>query len=168
LLFKYDKVLRTSEMLAMEVLEMLDERKEVAISMAVCEKRERVMVNTRVQKVYYNSRLFLFDVKSDCISKLAEIDLFDKSTVYFCAMTFYKYIGNYLIFVGMTRSKSSVLCTFVYDDEEGLRELKGLREKTKAVNPRKLVVVDGEILGADDQGSLLSILYKNSEMAQIN
>ena len=163
LMYKYDKQKMTSKLISKIHFKLSEERKEVAITMCVCPKNEIVAVVTRVKRLYHISRVFLFRIddprlEKPNIARMAELDLYDKSTIYFCAMTFYKYINNALILTGMTRDKNSKVITLIYDGKE-FKEYHHLRAQTSAVNPRKIVMTGEDIIGADDLGKVFAIKY---------
>lgn len=159
ILYKYNKREKKSELKTCKKIPLLRNRNEVAITLSVCPKNKIAAITTRVKTVYSMSRLLLYSIKEDNqLEYKAEIDLYDRDTMYFCAMSFFNYVGDILILTGLTRQDNSILCTFIYDGES-FWELVEKRMVTQAKNPRKLQLVGDEIIGADDFGKLIRIGY---------
>lgn len=162
ILYEYNKREKSSKLLTYKKIPLFRNRNEVAITLSVCPRNKMVAITTRVKTVYSMSRLILYSIEKDSLEYKAEIDLYDRETKYFCAMSFYNYFDDNLILTGLTRQENSILCTFLYDGEN-FRELVSKRVITEAKNPRKLQLVNNVIIGADDFGKLIRISYNYND-----
>lgn len=165
ILQEYSKEEETSEVITYKQIYLLKNRNEVAITLVVCPQNKIAAISTRVKTVYSMSRLILYSIGEGSLDYKAEIDLYDRETKYFCAMSFYNYYNDNLILTGLTRQEKSILCTFLYDGEN-FKELVSKRIVTEAKNPRKLQLVGNEIIGADDYGKLIRISYNYLKVSQ--
>ena len=91
-------------------IELIDERDEECRSIAVCEKGENVLVETKGWN-WGCSRMLLFQLANDTFTNTTSIDLFDQGIGCKFALDCYGYAGSHVLCVGWIIFFSGQECT---------------------------------------------------------
>ena len=103
---------------------MIEERKEDPSSMAVCDQGKYLFLALGRRYSFSSSRLMVFEVKGHSVTTLLILDEFHHSVLSKRCLSFFRQLGNYLLWVQLSQFSVHLYC---FNSESG--ELQELVEK---------------------------------------
>ena len=145
------------------LMELIEDRDERGVSIAVCHKNEYVLVEiTGWTDLSIVSRMLIFQVKEDSLVNKACFEQYSTNLLYKYALECCGYAGSHVLWVGLSRDDNGVVQLYDYDiDAEELRELKEKRISHQEKCPLKLHRLDGKFYYTGWEGQLMSLRIGN-------
>ena len=144
-------------------IDLMSERNEKAISVAVCDGNEHFLVEIG-QRGYPNccSRMMVFKVKNEGLVRMTEIDQISKGLGHKPALTCLFTDKRIVVWVGLTRNSGGVVQTYFYDKKAGaLDELVQERKSHCENDPTRLVRHDGYLYYTGTRGGIFRLKLVN-------
>jgi hypothetical protein len=164
-IIKIDLKQRTYKIMSEFWLELMHDRREEAVTMAVCPEGKYFVVHTWVRKEFA-SRMIVLEYEKPRGNNQGQLhlkdsyDIFNKRLNYFRAMTCFGYINENLVIPALSYSFDSELYTFVYDVQmQKIEEIPELRKVTELDNPRNFHKLEDSLVAYDDKLNRMEMFY---------
>ena len=148
---------QTAKVVSQYKINLIKNRLEEPISISVCDKHQYALVEARGFKMdYLTSRMMIFQVSEDKLVKKAVMDVFRHQVPHKVALEFYGYVGEHLLWVGLTVSKKGHVQVFDYHPrKKELREVREKRIEHQEKHPRKVQRVGDEFYYTGTDGKIM-------------
>ena len=145
--------------------EMIEDRREGLISVAVCSKNNYVLVELG-QGVFPSkcSRMFVFKVNDSSLVLKECFDLFASPTTFKFAIECLGYAdaGRHILWVGLPMNQNDSAQVFDYDiEKDELKELVDKRVSFREDRPLKLTFLNGKLYYTGKKGRLMRLFLKS-------
>ena len=158
--YNYDKKAQSSMVVCRRQIELKQESKEEAVTLAVSKDFKYCAVSTWSSENRKLLRVILFEIENNSILRqIGVVDMEDKNLDHLQALAFYGKIGPKLVLTGLTSASRASVVTFAYDAISGFEECKGHTKKVDISCPRKVSLIDGSLCGVDRHGKVFKISY---------
>ena len=140
ILYKIDYARKKGSITAKIKVPLIKARKEQMIALAVCSKREYVFIEVgQTTTPSICCRMILERVIGDKLTLVGKLDQFSEKLGVKIAFECYGYIGNHILWVGLTKGKNGKIQIFDFDTETNdLAELIKCRRSFGELSPEKL------------------------------
>ena len=164
-LYQMDYQRRRGEIIECTRIELMSERSEAGISLAVCNRHQYIMVEVGQLNYPWNcSRMLVFEVQGRKMVQKAMLDQFNEigHKSHKSALICYRSLRNYVIWVGLSRGDDGVAQVFYYNKKsENFEEFKDLRVRHMEVDPVRLHrMSDGRFYYTGKDGALMRLSFQ--------
>ena len=162
LLYNLDYNQKTGSVINSFKIELKEERKEEAQSIAVCDKNEYAIVEIgQSESPWVSSRMVIIKIEGDSLIKKAMIDQHSQKIGYKLALESLGYIGRHILWVGLSKLENGVAQLYVYDIERGeFKELQDKRVIHKERSPAKIHRMGSELYYTGSYGKIMRLRLK--------
>ena len=155
LLYHLDYKKKMGSILSNYKFELLEERKEMGFSIAVCDKDKYIFVEIGQA---FCTRVAVLQIDEYGISLRANIDQYKERMGLKLSFECFGYVGNHILVVGLEKKKPGQAQVYDYDTDTGyFRELRDKRVSSSQVNPVKLHRLGNEFYYTGDRGNILKL-----------
>ena len=162
MLYRFDYTEQKGEITSRVPVPLLEGRKEQIKALAVCTRREYVFIE--IGQKFANSlcsRMILARVIGDTLTMVGKLDLFSQKLGFKMAFECYGYVGNHILWAGLTKKENGKIQVFDFDTEtQDLKELKDRRISQAELNPAQLKKLGQDFYYIGYQARLQKLMFQ--------
>ena len=159
LLYRLDFGQKTGINISHTEVRMLEGRREQPQSVAINGKNDVVLLEIGENKNPLKcSRVAVFELKGDSLTKKACIDQYHQGIGAKVALQCYGYVGRFVVWVGLSVNKESLIQVYVYDTVNGdFKELINKRKRHEEFSPAKMQRIGNQFYYTGHYGKVVCL-----------